>query len=894
MRSKLLISLTLAAALLGPAGNNSTVFAAPNQDTRGPVHAPELVRPSPSTPVDITPAAPHDVTANEAVSLAAAPALQPGSLVTGRSFTCAISIRQSVRCWGYNGSYALGDSGSTNSPTPVDVVSLPDAVAKITAGSNHVCVITIAGGALCWGNNERGQLGAGSSSAGSPFAVNVSGLSSSVLDIASSDEHTCAVKISGEVWCWGNNSYGQLGNGTRVNSNAPVLVAGLAGSAKAVGTGIAHSCALMVNNTVKCWGNNLAGQLGGSPIGTDSLTPVTVPGIGNAAQLAGASYHNCILTSDGAVKCWGYGFNGQLGSGNSNSSATPVQVIGLTTGVAAIATGGYHGCALLNDSSVKCWGGNFLGQLGDGGTLDQFTPVAVARLSNDTAWIATGENHSCALSQVGKIRCWGANGLGELGDGTVRSVRTPVAVVGLSSGTAGVSAGGFHACGVANGGARCWGQNSNGQLGNGTRVPSSSPVAVSGLSSGVSTVVAGIYHSCAIMTSTTVRCWGANSSGQLGDGSNIDRPTPVDVPGLVNVTQLALGLDYTCAVTQDGTARCWGDNQNGQLGDGSTTSRNAPTVVSGLSNVQRISTGQTHTCAVAGGGAKCWGANRSGQLGNGNTTRQLTPVSVPGLSTGVADVGAGLGHTCALTTGGSLKCWGDNYYGQLGNGSRTNSLTPVDVAVSAQDAQKLATGENYNCLITTSKKLYCWGANLNGELGNGSADQVIATPTLVGSESDVTAVSAGLRFTCIIAAGAARCFGNNNEGELGNGVQLIFGVVDVFGVFIATAPRSINYSVVSTVNTSSAIDVANAYGVSGFLQSYTQPLHGVASCTSGGQCVYTPTTGYTGPDGFTYVLVFGGDPGQLSAASVNYGATVTGTVTLLVARSFVRLPLVTR
>ena len=300
---------------------------------------------------------------------------------------------------------------------------------------------------------------------------------------------------------------------------------------------------------------------------------------------------------------------------------------------------------------------------------------------------------------------------------------------------------------------------------------------------------------------------------------------------------------------------------------------------------------------VAGGAAKCWGHNQLGQLGDGGTTRQLTPVTVSGLSSGVADIGAGVGHSCALTTDGGVKCWGDGYFGQLGNGDRNQSLTPVNVSGFSSGTQTLAVGANHNCLAKADGQLYCWGTNQRGEGGNGLADPVFAVPELVPSVTGVTAIAAGNSFTCVLVGGA-RCFGNNNDGELGNGVQLIFGVVDVFGIFIATVPSIINYSVVTPVNTNSTIDLAKDYGAFGLLSNYTQPLHGVAGCSSFGVYMYTPTADYAGPDSFSYVLSFGGDPGFAATFSKDSisagGVSVTGTVTLLVATKFLFVPLAQR
>jgi alpha-tubulin suppressor-like RCC1 family protein len=211
-------------------------------------------------------------------------------------------------------------------------------------------------------------------------------------------------------------------------------------------------------------------------------------------------------------------------------------------------------------------------------------------------------------------------------------------------------------------------------------------VDVSGLGSGVVAIAAGRYHTCALTAGGGVKCWGQNSYGQLGDGTTTDRTTPVDVSGLRSgVRAIAAGGFHTCALTTDGGVKCWGYNSLGQLGDGTTTSRTTPVDVSGLgSGVVAIAAGGRHTCALtAGGGVKCWGQNFYGQLGDGTTTFRMTPVDISGLTSGVVAIAAGSWHTCALTTSGGVKCWGRNTYGQLGDGEFGYSPTPVDVVSSA-------------------------------------------------------------------------------------------------------------------------------------------------------------------------------------------------------------------
>ncbi|MEA2522689.1 MAG: hypothetical protein QOI81_2335 [Actinomycetota bacterium] len=352
-------------------------------------------------------------------------------------------------------------------------------------------------------------------------------------------------------------------------------------------------------------------------------------------------------------------------------------------------------------------------------------PQASAVSSSSTGPVFAQISGSCAVTTSGGAKCWGFNNTGALGDGTTINRTSPVDVSGLTSGVAQISVGWGHTCAVTtSGGAMCWGFNRNGQLGDGTTTNSSMPVQVVGLTSGVAQISASRRDTCVVMTSGGAKCWGHNNFGALGDGTKIDSSVPVDVLGLASgVAQISTSRSHTCAVTTAGGALCWGHNEWGYLGNGTTTSSSKPVGVSGLSSgVAQISASGTSTCALtASGGVRCWGNNYYG-LGVASTdTIVTTPSDVVGLSSPIAEISSG-GGLCGLTTFGGVKCWGgsgppidlggltsgvaqisypscvlmisgaamclgNNYYGELGDGTKISSTTPVNVIGSAGPSQ---------------------------------------------------------------------------------------------------------------------------------------------------------------------------------------------------------------
>lgn len=439
-----------------------------------------------------------------------------------------------------------------------------------------------------------------------------------------------------------------------------------------------------------------------------------------------------IRTTVAAIACiamtmLGCAQSDDAGGAADTSSAGPEGTIAsaLAAPVVAglLAAGNAHSCAVVG-GGLQCWGSNSAGQLGDGSTVPQnFNRVQVAGLASNKLVLTAGGSNTCAIVG-GAAKCWGENGLGQLGNAPAGNdvdarpnSNIPVNVTGLSSGVQAISTGNAHSCAVVNGAARCWGDNAFGQVGNGgpPSPPSRSPAPVSGLASGVQAVAGGGSHSCAIV-SGGARCWGFNGNGQLGNAT-AGNPQPGDSIVPVQVTGLTSG-------------------------------------------VQAIAAGSLHTCAVVNGGVQCWGDNSAGQLGIGvvNPNPVRAPVIVPTLTTGVLTIAAGNSHTCALLTGGAVKCWGDNTSGQLGTGGGSSSI-PVSVGGLPAGILALVAGSQHTC-AATHDQAWCWGTNASGQL---------AFDPDVGGQSDLPHLIAGL----ILGA----CGDGSDEQVFDNGMSGCAGAV---------------------------------------------------------------------------------------------------------------------
>lgn len=527
---------------------------------------------------------------------------------------------------------------------------------------------------------------------------------------------------------------------TRVPTEAPIL--------PQVCTGDEHTCVMKASGEVLCAGRNLDGQLGdGTGQSRAAWTPVV--GISDARSIACGQTHTCVVRRSGEVSCWGKNEHGELGAGHTDVTHVPVAVAGLT-GVAQVDAGSSFACARLAGGAVWCWGAGSNGRLGSGTNEDKPAPTAVAGLT-DAAEIALGRAHACARKNDGSVVCWGASSAWQtgLGEENRRDVLTPTVVPNVNASA--VAAGGNHTCAITGGGVTCWGQNDAGQIGNGeggSQVYAKSPLAVPGLG-GVTQLALGARRTCAIVGAGEVKCWGYNNytAELLGVGSQEGNVlSPSSVRGVTGAARMDTGDDHACAFDAAGALYCWGAASHGRLGNGSGARLAAASAV--VPNVSALSgTASTMpTFAASDGGL---------------------PIQ-PGLAIGSNEV-------CGVKADGRVLCFGENMGGRLGIGStRANASDSDTHVVGISDAVQVSTGLGRSCVLRRDGSVACWG-QLGGEL---EVSHPIPMEGFVGATSIAVGGSASAMVLCARLQDATLvCAGENYGGQLGRGARGDFTLV---------------------------------------------------------------------------------------------------------------------
>jgi alpha-tubulin suppressor-like RCC1 family protein len=664
-------------------------------------------------------------------------------------------------------------------------------VKQLTTGRNHTCAMLDNNSIKCWGNNTNGELGYEDTNNRGGTVGSMSGLKAVNLGVGRTAkavaawDHTCAILDDNSVKCWGPNYMGQLGyDDTTMRGKTPGSMAdlrtvnlGTNRTAKAIAVGNGHTCAILDDNSVKCWGYNYYGQLGyddttdrGRTSGSMAALGTVNLGAGHTAKaITTGQAHTCAILDDNSVKCWGLNYYGQLGyddttdRGKTSGSMASLGVVNLGSGrtANAIAVGDTHTCAMLDNDTVKCWGYNLAGQLGyDDATnrgdnagemasladvllypvLSTPTPTNTRTVTNTRTSTNTATNTNTRTSTK-----TATNTNTRTSTNTPTNTNTPTKTATITNTPTKViqqiNAGSNNTCVIADNRGWCWGGNGSGQLGNQTNSNAKLPVNVR-KSDGteipdLDQIARNMRgdHNCALDASAQLWCWGSNSEGQLGDGVNLDTGLGRNYAQLVktnssttlaNVTDASLGLESTCAIAS-GTVYCWGLSLFGETGY--VGQRSYPTIVKDDSGIpftgaSKISSGQRHTCVIKSGSVWCWGQDRDGQLGDGGAlVDSKVPVRVKKSDgtdlTDVNQISNGQFYTCALTTAGAVWCWGMNPFGQLGDGTIINKSRAVQVKKSASvllsGVSEISAGAVHVC-ARISGEIWCWGKTRLGNL----------------------------------------------------------------------------------------------------------------------------------------------------------------------------------
>lgn len=619
---------------------------------------------------------------------------------------------------------------------------------------------------------------------------NDSGAYKQIIEISYGQNHGCLIYTNAitnnDLYCWGDNRYGQLGNNSSYDSAQPVFVG--SGYSKVSTNGL-HTCAIK-DNSLWCWGGNGSGQLGVNNT-TTYYTPQAVDSAVSYVSVSTGYRHTCGITTTGLLKCWGSNQWGKLGDGTTTQRNLPV-AIDAGTNYSLVSTGYSHTCGVVGlapGGALKCWGANDDWQLGDSSLPNQLLPYPVDS-GTSYKFISAGAFGNCGITLADDLKCWGANYNGEVGD-IANSYPIPT-VVDPGSKYSFVNMGieityyEPHTCGVTTSNeVKCWGGDGGlGRIGMGKNW--SDYLLPTGVDPGVaySKVFAGSYNSCGLTLAGLPKCWGSSEQSQsISIEGVIKTPTAFYPERNFKSVWVQNG---GCAIDSLDKAWCWGAPENSDVPESHLVRRDsANTFKAATSNCviqsdgvlkcyqgawvdvdpgvtyKSIAQGVSHYCGITSlDYLKCWGTNWYGQVGDGTTITVNAPTRIDDPNT-YKKVAAGATHTCAIDINNKVKCWGLGDTGQLGDGTNTQRLTPTPISDSATDYIDISAGANFSCGVTSTNQAKCWGYNSDGQLGNGTATSQ-SSPVLVNSVLSYAQISAGYNFACAITTvNKLQCWGQN-------------------------------------------------------------------------------------------------------------------------------------
>lgn len=666
---------------------------------------------------------------------------------------CAMADDRKGYCWGANdaGQLGIGSTGGIiDKPT---LVSGDLAFLDIHAGDKRGCGLTVSGELYCWGTDSN---------------VPVKASTERFKQITMGLDHACALRADGDVFCWGSDAQGQLGNGLGVTAHALPTATATGMKFRAIRAAGARSCGINDEGLTYCWGDNVH-------------TPTLVSATARFRELAVGASVACGINESGRVLCWGKNAAGAVGIGfNGADEITPV-AIQSTEHFRTLAVGDESVCGITATGATYCWGMNDKGQLGLGDTNHRNAPTWVNHDQDYVNIVATAQSF-CGLTAMGTAWCWGSDEQEQLGNAAVSGNKLLPSALDMSQVTGdtrfiSMLAGGWSSCGLTSqGNAYCAGAYGDGILGYGGAVsgPAPRPVAVP-TSQKFRDLTNGYDHQCGLTSQGHAYCWGNNEYGQLGIAYASEKeiyPRVVSSPGSDVFIHVVAGRSGTCGLGSSGTVFCWGGDDFGQLGNGEPKeAQYVPTAIDSALKFVSIVAGENHNCAITQeGAAYCWGRNDKKQLGDGTSTDSASPKLVGG-SRRFVSVTAGKNHTCGVAVNGVSYCWGSDNVGQSGNGDAITGLQSDPIALDSSELfRSVITGYSFTCGVSDAGKAYCWGSNSWGRLGKGMMDGFETRPYAVSSGDTFVRISAGYAHACAISQrNQAVCWGHDGFEQLGDG-----------------------------------------------------------------------------------------------------------------------------
>jgi alpha-tubulin suppressor-like RCC1 family protein len=694
-----------------------------------------------------------------------------------------------VRAWGYNGDGQLGIGNTTDQHEPVTIGDLSH-IRQIVATQYNSMALEASGYLYAWGDNTYGQVG-DLSTIDRPSPVLIDVLGSKVTSMAGGGLHSMAMKHDGMIRTWGDNTFGQLGNGTNEPEMFPTLLTVITGMVSIeekayprIDEGTKYTIALKADGNIWGWGDNYTGQLGDGTYDFRYM-PTQTSGLSNAISISAGNLHALALKADGTVWAWGASWAGQRGDGGGGKVNQPVQVHHITNAVDISACWDFS-LAATSDGSVWAWGNNNVRQLGIGNTTTQYEPVRLTGISNVTS-ISCGREFSAAVRSNGKVMAWGSNAWGQLGIGNTDEQTGLANVLGGLEKVKSIAAGGYHLLAIqADGTIESWGRNWQGQLGLGNFTGHRAlPEQVLNIDTAVM-VDAGELHSVALLADGTVRTWGHNGDGQLGDGSSSNKHTPQDI-GLSGITTVSAGYNHNMAVSSDGSVDSWGWDANNQLGTGelkmyqpypvsvvSSDQQGLMNSVGRLDGMRRSPISMNHLHALAlntQGNVSAWGYAHNAQLGEGTSGYGLyNTVAAQSAMDNAVSISGGWGYSVALKQDGTVWTWGENISGVLGQGLADNVKVAYPAAVANLPGIVVVEAGPWHVMaLDGDGNVWAWGPNNFGQLGVIGGSEKYNVPVKTGL-TNIVDIAAGANHSYALESdGTVWAMGTNDYGELGQG-----------------------------------------------------------------------------------------------------------------------------